>query len=51
MISGAAADRDWESNWLALAHGGVFDRSAGSRVCGVSFRVLPEFPFVAQVAF
>ena len=38
-------------NWLAYAQGGVFDRTAGSRVCDVSFRVLPEFPFVAEVAF
>ena len=36
---------------LAYAQGGVFDRTAGSRICDVSFRVLPEFPFVAEVAF
>ena len=38
-------------NRLANAQGGVFDRAAGSRICDVSFRVLPEFPFVAELAF
>ena len=36
-------------NWLAYAD--VFERTPGSRVCDVSIRVLPEFPFVAEVAF